>query len=959
MSLSIDDFTAFMQEVYGYVPFPWQTRLCARVLAVGWPRVLQLPTAAGKTATMDIAVFALAAGAPAARRRVAFVVDRRVVVDEASRRARHLAGVLARAQNGVAERVASRLRDLGGTESPLVTATLRGGILRDDNWARSPAQPVLVCSTVDQVGSRLLFRGYGCRSPRAWPIHAGLLGCDAMLIIDEAHCAQPFCETAVAVADRYARWAETPVGLPLTVLRMSATLGEDADFSLDDADRTTPALAARLTASKPATLHLATPGRAQPPREAVAAAVVEQAMALAQQAPRVVGIVVNRVATARQVFCHLPVPDNRKLLLTGRVRPLERDRLLAEWEPRITAAAGRPSAAESIFVVSTQCIEVGANLDFDALVSECAPLDALRQRFGRLNRLGTQPSAPAVVVGEAAAVDASGKPDPIYGPALARTWEWLSAMAAGGRGDGHVDFGIEAMDAVLPGDDLADVCSPTSHAPVLLPTHLDLLAQTSPEPTPSPEIGLYLHGPKTGADDVTVVWRADLADDQPDAWADLVAVLPPVTGEGCPVPFVAARAWLLAGPVAPAADGDVAGLDVEETGSDGRGRAALRWRGIDDAVVVGAHDLRPGDTIVVPSGYGGCDAFGWDTTSTTPVVDIGDEAAWRAGRRPLLRLSAGVTAGWLPTGVPDEFAPRVREAVGQLRGWVAGDEDVDAQAGLQVLATAPDVPVWVRDVATALKQDRRLGVLTIRDAPVLVSRSRGRPGTLDEPDVGISSSDDTSLLTVPVSLRRHQAGVAAWARRSADACGVGGARAVDLVAAARWHDLGKADPRFQVLLTGGDEVAAALLDEPLAKSGLRPLDRPAFRRARERAGYPPGGRHEFLSAALLAHTPDALKDVADAELVLHLISSHHGYGRPLAPVALDPDPISVDVTDEGLTFRASSDHQAYRLDSGVTDRFWRMQRRYGWWGLAWLEALLRLADHRRSEEEEQEGEPCV
>jgi CRISPR-associated endonuclease/helicase Cas3 len=93
------------------------------------------------------------------------------------------------------------------------------------------------------------------------------------------------------------------------------------------------------------------------------------------------------------------------------------------------------------------------------------------------------------------------------------------------------------------------------------------------------------------------------------------------------------------------------------------------------------------------------------------------------------------------------------------------------------------------------------------------------------------------------------------------------------------------------------------------------------------------------------------------DLALHLIASHHGYARPFAPVVDDPEP-------PNLTIEKLSDHQpitvspaerlekpAHRLDSGVPDRFWRLLRQHGPWGLAFLESILRLADQQASEAE--------
>ena len=132
-----------------------------------------------------------------------------------------------------------------------------------------------------------------------------------------------------------------------------------------------------------------------------------------------------------------------------------------------------------------------------------------------------------------------------------------------------------------------------------------------------------------------------------------------------------------------------------------------------------------------------------------------------------------------------------------------------------------------------------------------------------------------------------------------------------------------------------------------------PRNRVAYERARIASGYPKGGRHELLSVRLAEGAPVLLPERDDLrDLVLHLIASHHGHCRPFAPVIFDEQGVDVDFELRGQRTHWCGSTHLERLDSGVADRYWRLVRRYGWWGLAWLEALLRLADWRQSEREE-------
>lgn len=985
MNLGPGDFAHYFRTVHGHDPFPWQQALVDQLArSDSWPQVLDLPTGAGKTAALDIAVFHLALRADAPWRaalRIALVVDRRLVVDDSFERAKKISGALAGPPSGteyggaVVREVARRLQLLAGEESPpLVARKLRGGAPLERDWARTPTQPTILCSTVDQVGSRLLFRGYGV-SNRMKPVHAGLLGSDSLILLDEAHLSEPFRRTLADVqAVGHAR-------IKTALLSATPGVSEQSNFSLTANDRDHPILKARLEASKPVILE-------KPIRTTSVDVFADAAIRMADRLRAggvpmpAIGIVVNRVDLARTIFDKLRNESNaasESLLMIGRTRDVDRGKIASRLSPYRTSCLDRNDAVP-LFVVATQCLEVGVDLDLDGLVTQAAPLDALRQRFGRLNRAGrVVPAAGAILV---IAEDLAKKADdPIYGDRIRKTWNALSQLAD----DSKLNFGVTAFERRLndAAINTAELSAPRAQAPVLMPAYLDLWSQTSPPPAVDPEVGLFLHGSERPSAEVSLVWRSDiiasdLSEKNGVQLRRIMELVPPRAAEMVKLPIWSVTAWLQRGR-AERADriADVPARDE----SDRAGRPsptrkkAFRWAGSDDprTEIVSATELRPGDVLIVPAEYGGCDEFGWNPKSESPVRDVADEAAWPFRSR---RYPVRVTRD---TVRKDSQWERVARVLAASEGTASRDlVDLLLEAFPSDTADADTEPaeqhVPQRSIRTPLmsligariiscfpydREDRddvsgEGDLQRVRGAILVAPHGLKVESGEDEPATPVTEDETFSHMSrqpgQPVKVDDHCSDVVAYVERFTRTLGIPATVAADLRLAAFLHDAGKADSRFQIMLSGGDLWNRS--DTPaLAKSG-----RPLSPHARKRAGLPDGWRHEALSVRMAMAHP-LFTDAHDPTLVLWLIGTHHGLGRPFFGFA-DPNEEAA-----GHDLSACLDVVKWRVGAGPGPQslafdykgvdwammFQRLMQRYGIWELARMETILRLADHRASD----------
>src|SRR5205807_5174819 len=154
------DFARAFEALTSNPPFPWQQALYEKFIRGDIPESCNLPTGLGKTSVIAIWLIALATRPDKMPRRLVYVVNRRTVVDQTTEEVEKYRRNLRTA--GLWERLAGLSGvPLGAEDSPLAVSTLRGQFADNRDWSADPSRPAVISGTVDMIGSRLLFSGYG------------------------------------------------------------------------------------------------------------------------------------------------------------------------------------------------------------------------------------------------------------------------------------------------------------------------------------------------------------------------------------------------------------------------------------------------------------------------------------------------------------------------------------------------------------------------------------------------------------------------------------------------------------------------------------------------------------------------------------------------------------------------------------------------------------------------------
>lgn len=892
------DFKALAGLQEYQTPFPWQQALFEEFLQKRFPKTCDIPTGLGKTSIIAIWLLALAhhartgtvSGFP---RRLIYVVNRRTVVDQATREAERMREVLATAKPAL-QAVTSALRSLSSQihETPLAISTLRGQFADNGEWRNDPTRPAVIVGTVDMVGSRLLFAGYG-RGFKSRPLHAGFLGQDVLLVHDEAHLEPAFQELITAIELEQQRHSEFG---GFRVIALTATSrGGAKPFQLTDADHNHSEVRKRIKAKKGITFWPIDD------EKKVVDRVVQRATEHKDSGQAVI-VFLRRLEHVEKVAEELRKGRLAVQTLTGTLRGLERDALAKEdplfarfmVKPLITPKPG------TVYLVCTSAGEVGLDISADHLVCDLTPFDSMVQRLGRVNRLGVGDAridivhtAFAGVSGtteiisfatggadeieetqvEAESTDPNyavgnneskkeAKPESLFDQACLKTLCLLQKLPK--REDQRHDASPAAL-SDLPASDRSAAFTP---APAILPTSdilFDAWALTSArQKLPGrPPVADWLHGVAEWEPSEThVAWREEV---------------------GCITGYLLET------------------YKPEDLLEDYPLKPHELLRDTTDRV------FKHMEKLAVQH----ADSPVWIVGDDEPVLVTTMGRLVADGKRPLNSRTAllppeigGLNNGMLNGNAAFERGQRQNYDVSDrwhdsnntlYRSRIWDDEKPPAEMRLlRTIDTRPDADEDQGEGNQASSRRYWYWYVQPRSADDDWSRAAVRRQELKS----------------HLELARH------FAREISTKLRLSDPELSAVVRAAQWHDIGKDRAIWQRSIRNQDYPLRIL-----AKSGdkMHPIDLSSF-------------RHEFgslIDVMDLREFREQRPDVQD--LVLHLIAAHHGRARPHFPVEEVFDP---ERTEKVVTETACE----------IPLRFARLQRKYGRWGLAYLESLVRAAD---------------
>ena len=914
------DFETSFKALTGNPPFEWQARLFEEWLSAGnLPSAIDIPTGLGKTAVMAVWLLARAASARVPRRLV-YVVDRRAVVDQATRFAEHL-------RRNMLGELASMLGLEDGTGG-LPISTLRGGFVDNRDWLEDPVKPAIIVGTIDMIGSRLLFEGYGV-SRAMRPYQAGFLGVDTLVLLDEAHLCPPFEALLRQIADRRnseldpdsGDGATTP---PFHVIPLSATgrhragMLPDFVFGLNDRECDEPVILQRLTARKRLQVTVLADARS------LATQMANRAIELGDgDAPsRVIAYFDRRVHAleAKQLIDKELKRRERAgelaagwdtELLVGERRVHERTDL-ENWLERNGFLGGtRSSLHKPRFLVATSAGEVGVDLDADHMVCDLVAYERMVQRLGRVNRRGGENRTATVDV-FAVRPELKANARKASKEAHERTLEIymrrLAALRHLPRGeDGRRDASPSAT-TMLKREFSGVVNAATTGAPLhpeLNRPLVDAWSMTSlARHEGRPEVAPWLRGWEDEDDPQTdMVWRKHLPCEHR---GDTISAPPAMAGgffrsaavhasERLEAPSGRVFDWLLKR----AAQIAKLGKDREPAVEDEEIVAILMDRAGEHLRSATLSDLR---RLVAPAS---------SMSRSERRNRDRDKREWKERLLPGALLVVDARLGGLRDGMLDEKSEPEPATADADDDWRRRAEDPTLDQPRPLIKFRIQEVLGSEDgegleTPAALEEWRHVRTFETRiDAGSVARRGLAVYNWLDD---GVDE-DFRSILSAPQTLNDHAAEAEARARDLATRLELPKEEIEALATAARLHDDGKAAARWQNAMNAPKE------GRPYAKTrgggNWRLLE-----------GY----RHEFgsLLKAESEELPDRTRD-----LILHLIAAHHGYARPLISSAgCEDGPPSL------LETRAGE----------AALRFARLQKRYGPWGLAWREAILRAAD---------------